>query len=209
MENKEIKKEELSAVKNLKVEVKEEIKMPDYKAVTLNVDSLIKKDDVVAKLMAVSFEELSVSELKQLLLCKAKVEHIVNERYDRRGKKLVSERDVLSIKICKGLIINRSVDELEMNLIKTLAPELIGKKSELSVPVKMITYIDKNGRRGFRYIAYICPGVYFKGFFLSKQLTSILVSNLQSENKIRFYEVDQNALNLLAESQDEEVDDDF
>lgn len=208
MENKEIKKEEVKATGAV---VKEGIKMPNYSAMNLDPNSLIKSNELKARIMATSFNELKENELKELLLCKAKVEHIVNERYDRRGKKQVSERDVLSIKICKGLILNRTVDDLELSLIKTLCPELISKKAELVIPVKMITFIDKNGRRGFRYIAYVCAGVFFKGFFITKQLTSILVSNAQSEekDKIYFYEVEQSVINELAEEREEELDDDF
>ena len=51
--------------------------------------------------------------------------------------------------------------------------------------------------QGYRYNAYVCPGVYMKAFFKSQELTSICVANLQSQNKIYFYELTEEKINVL------------
>lgn len=193
--------------KVLNKEVKqEEIKMPRYNALDLDPKKLIKKDEKIEALYAKRFEELSEEELKKLTLCKAKVEHISNERFDRFGHKVSYERDVLSIKICTGLILTRTLSDLEMNLIKTITPELIGAKAEYVIPVKFITFVNKNGVQGYRYNAYVCPGVYMKAFFRSQELTSMCVANLRSDKKIYFYEMSETQLNLVENNGMEEED---
>lgn len=182
---------------NRKQEAKEEIKLPKYNVTNLDPKNLIKKDEKIESLYMKRFEELNTEDLKKLTLCKAKVEHLRSERYDRFGHKISFERDVLSIKICNGLIVNRTLNELELNLIKTIVPELVSAKAECVIPVKFITFVNKNGMQGYRYNAYVCPGVYMKAFFKSQELTSICVANLQSQNKIYFYELTEEKLNVL------------
>lgn len=198
MENKVLNKEEL--VKG------NEMKMPKYNVKSLDPKTLIKKDESIEKLYAKRFEDLTEEELKKLTLCKAKVEHLVSERYDRFGHKTVYERDVLSIKLCMNLVLTRNLSELEMNIVKALAPELIGAKAECVIPVKLITFMNKNGQQGYRYNAYVCPGVYMKAFLKSQELTQMCISNLTSSKKVNFYEISERELNVV-ENNDFEEDD--
>lgn len=199
MENKNLKNE----VKEVAVAEKKVVRLSD-----LNLDKkqLVVEDVKLAEICLKPFSQLSGEEIAKLHLCKAKVVKIEsNDRYS--NKKSIRYKAMMIL--VDGIIFEKYLSEEELLVVQNFNPELITDgKSQVYVPVKLMTSIAKTGDRIFRYLACLSPDVYMgvsrktrdgrivsDGIISNKSVNNIISFNLSNKDKaIKFVDMDNEKL---------------
>lgn len=187
----------------------EEKKVIKLKELNLDRNQLVEKNPDLAKIQLKSFNEMTSEELSQLHLCKAKVVRI--ERSDRyTNKKSITYKAMMIL--VDGIIFEKYLSEEEILTIQNFNPELITEgKSQVFVPVKLITSISKSGNRVFRYVACLSPDVYMgvarksregkminEGFISDKSVNNIISFNLSHKDRaIKFIDVEYDEIEKM------------
>ena len=207
MENKDIKKVEVNDNSR---------KMVNLKGVNLSKEQLVIKDEKLRSIMSAQFIDLTDEQLRELQLCKAKVVKV--DRVDRYGNR--SSYYEGQFILCDGIIFKKRLDDNEMLSISNFNPELITEgKSNVYIPVKLMSFIKKDGSRAFNFTACLTPGVYLgtskknkadNGFIDEKTLNNIIAYNLTKKSKpneqIKFVEMTSEEFDAIKKSINDDLE---
>lgn len=199
----------------VKNELKEE-KIISLRKINLDREQLLIHDSKLADLMQKPFDEMSEEELRKLCLCKAKV--VKNTTRDRFGT--VSQYFQAQFILVNGVVFKKNLNDSEVLSISNFAPELITEgKSKVLIPVKLLSFVNKNGKRVFNYTACLCPGVYVgtsrknkadNGYIDDKTINNIIAYNLENksrpETQIKFIDIEESRFERYKSSINDELE---
>ena len=196
--------------------VKTEEKALAFKKINLDREQLLVRDNNKADLSLKSFDDMTEIEINSLNLCKAKVIK-VNTR-DRFGN--IATYMQAQFILCDGIIFKKNLNDSEVLSITNFAPELITDGiSKMVIPVKLMSFVTKTGKRVINYTACLCPGVYIgtsrrnkadNGYIDDKTINNIIAHNLQHRStpneQIKFVDIDQVRFDKYKDSINDELE---
>lgn len=198
-----------------KVENKEE-RIISLRKINLDREQVLVHDNKLADLMLKAFDEMTDEELRKLCLCKAKV--VKNTVRDRYGN--ISQYFQAQFILVNGVIFKKTLSDSEVLSISNFAPELITDgKSKVLIPVKLLSFVNKNGKRVFNYTACLCPGVYVgtsrknkadNGYIDDKTINNIIAYNLENrskpESQVKFIDIEEQRFERYKSSINDELE---